>query len=264
MKIVVIGGSGLIGARLVRQLNQRGHQGIPASPTWGVDTLTGSGLTAALKDAQVVIDATNPASFESAAVMHFFGTSTRNLLSAEAGAKVQHHIVLSVVGADRMVDVGYMRAKVAQEQLVQLGPIPYTIVRATQFFEFIRTITDLGTQGTTARLPPALMQPIAADDVVAFLIEVAERKPSNSTIDLAGPDRICMDEAARRLLDAEQDSREVVADHLALYFGGKLNDRSLVPTCHHRVGTTHFQDWLRSQSEPRLAPIQIASDKKEK
>lgn len=255
MKIVVIGGSGLIGARLVRQLDQRGHQGIPASPASGVDTLTGSGLTAALKDAQVVIDATNPASFESAAVMHFFGTSTRNLLSAEAGTTVQHHIVLSVVGADRMADVGYMRAKVAQEQLVQLGPMPYTIVRATQFFEFIKTITDLGTQGATVRLPPVLMQPIAADDVVAFLIEVAERPPCNRTIDLAGPDRIRLDEVARRLLNGGQDSREVLADHQALYFGGKLNDRSLVPAGHYCVGTTHFQDWLRSQSETRLAPI---------
>lgn len=250
MKIVVIGGTGQIGARLVRQLNQRGHQGIPASPTSGVDTLTGAGLTAALKDARVVIDATNPASFESAAVMHFFDTSTRNLLSAEAEANVQHHVVLSVVGANRMSDIGYMRAKIAQEQLVRFGQIPYTIVRATQFFEFIGTITNLGTEGTTARLSPALMQPIAADDVVAFLIEVAESAPCNSTLDLAGPDRIRMDEVARRLLNSRQDLREVVADNQALYFGGRLNDQSLVPASYHRIGITRFQDWLRSQADP--------------
>ncbi|MHC9062505.1 SDR family oxidoreductase [Nitrospira sp. CMX1] len=250
MKIVVIGGSGQIGARLVRQLNQRGHQGIPASPTSGIDTLTGAGLAAVLEDAQVVIDVTNPTSFESGTVMHFFDTSTRNLLSAEAEAKVEHHVVLSVVGADRMADVGYMCAKVAQEQLVQRGQIPYTIVRATQFFEFIRTITDLGTKGATVRLPPALMQPIAADDVVAFLVEVTERAPSNSTIDLAGPDRIRMDEIARRLLNVNQDPREVLSDHQALYFGGRLDDRSLVPAGRHCVGMTHFQDWLRIQPPP--------------
>lgn len=264
MKIVVVGGSGQIGARLVRQLHQRGHQSISVSPTSGVDTLTGAGLTEAMRGAQVVIDVTNPASFESATVMHFFNTSTRNLLSAEVEAKVEHHVVLSVVGADRMSDVDYMRAKVSQEQLVQRGPIPYTIVRATQFFEFIRTITDLGTNGGTARLPPVLMQPIAADDVVAFLIEVVECVPRNSTIDLAGPDQIRMDEIARRLLNASQDLREILPDDQALYFGGKLDDRSLVPAGHHCVGKTHLQDWLRNQLPSSLTPNQIASDAREK
>lgn len=245
MRIVVIGGSGLIGSKLVKQLNQQGHQGVPASPTLCIDTLTGVGLAEALKNTQVVIDVTNPPSFEAAVAMQFFETSTRNLLSAEAQAHVQHHIILSVVGADRMSDIGYMRAKVAQEQIVQLGQIPYTLVRATQFYEFIGTITDLGTEGTTARLPPALMQPIAADDVVAFLIEVAEGAPYNGSVDLAGPERIRMDEVARRYLHSKQDSREVVADNQARYFGGRLNDQSLVPAGFYHTGATRFKDWLK-------------------
>ncbi|HJS75175.1 MAG TPA: SDR family oxidoreductase [Vicinamibacteria bacterium] len=246
MKVVVVGGGGLIGSRLVRRLDAQGHQALPASRTTGVDAVTGAGLAAAMKDAQVVIDVTNPPSFEIAAATKFFETSTRNLLAAEEVANARHHIVLSVVGADRMRDVPYMRAKVAQEVRVRAGRIPYTILRATQFFEFIGAIADGGTEGAAARLPPVLMQPIAADDVVAVLADLAEGEPRNGVVDLAGPDRIRMDEVARRLLKARNDPRQVIGDASALYFGGKVDDRSLIPADDHRVGSTRFEDWLEA------------------
>lgn len=247
MKIVVIGGRGLIGSKLVDKLNQQGHQVVPASRASGVDCMMGTGMAAALRGAQVVIDVTNSPSFEASAVMKFFETSTRNLLSAEKEADVQHHIVLSVVGADRMPDNGYMRAKVAQEKLIKVGQVPYTILRATQFFEFIGTIADVGTIGDTTRLPPALMQPIAANDVVAVLADIAVSKPVNGIADLAGPERFRLDEAARRLLKTKHDPRHVITDTQALYFGGRLDDRSLVPAGDHRTGATRFEDWLTSQ-----------------
>lgn len=211
MKTVIIGGSGYIGTKLVKHLHQLRRHCVSASPTSGIDTLTGSGLKEALKDAQVVIDVTNPRSFEGAAAMYFFDTPTRNLLSAGAETHVQHHIVLSVVGADRMSDIGYMRTKVAQEKLVRLGPISRTIVRATQFVEFVDTIVDLGAEGATARLPPVLMQPIAADDVVAFLIEVTDGAPFNNTIDLAGPEKVRMDVVARGINNRCGNRKKAVA-----------------------------------------------------
>lgn len=254
MKIVLIGGNGLIGSKLAARLRDAGHQAIPASRTSGVDVMTGVGLAAALKDAQVVIDVTNSPSFEPIAVMNFFETSTRNLLSAGSTAGVRHHIVLSVVGADRLKDMPYMRAKTAQEELVAAGPIPYTIVRATQFFEFIGTIADGGTDGNTARLSPALLQPIAANDVVTALADISERSPSNGIIDLAGPVRIPLAEVAAHLLRATRDPRQVIADPEARYFGGRLDDHSLVPSGQHTKGTTHFEDWLNSHAEQRGYP----------
>jgi uncharacterized protein YbjT (DUF2867 family) len=208
--------------------------------------MTGAGLAGAMKGARVVIDVTNPTSFEPGAALKFFEASTRNLLAAEAEAHARHHIVLSVVGADRMPSVPYMRAKIAQEDRVRAGSIPYTILRATQFFEFLGAIADGGTEGAVTRLPPVLMQPIAADDVVAALADVAQGEPGNAVVDLAGPDRIRMDDAARRFLKARNDPREVLADPSALYFGGKVDERSLVPEGEHRAGPTRFEDWLQS------------------
>ncbi|SPP64148.1 SDR family oxidoreductase [Nitrospira lenta] len=248
MKVVLIGGGGFIGAKLVKRLKDLGHEAVAASRTSGVDAMTGAGLAAAFKDAQVVIDVTNAPSFEPVAVMNFFQTSTRNLLSAEAEAGVRHHIVLSVVGADRMTEVAYMRAKIAQERLVIAGPIPYTIVRATQFFEFLGVIADGGTEGDTTRLAPVQMQPIAADDVVTVLAGIAAGAPSNSLVDLAGPDRTHLVEVVRRLLNAKRDARQVIADPQAFYFGGKLDDQSLVPVGPHLMGMTHFEDWLGSHT----------------
>jgi len=259
MKIVLIGGSGLIGSKLAKRLRDAGHQVTSASRTSGVDVITGTGLIAALKDAQVVVDVTNSPSFEPAAVMSFFETSTRNLLAAESQTGVRHHIALSVVGADRLKDMPYLRAKAAQEQLVFAGPIPYTIVRATQFFEFIGTIADVGTEGDTTRLSPALLQPIAADDVVTILADIAERTPSNSIIDLAGPVCIPLAEAADRLLKATRDPRRVIVDSQALYFGGLLDKHSLVPAGQHTQGPTHFEDWLKNHAEQqRHANRQLA------
>jgi uncharacterized protein YbjT (DUF2867 family) len=246
VKVVVVGGSGLIGSRLVGHLEGLGHEALPASRTTGVDAMTGAGLAAAMKAAQVIIDVTNPPSLEESAARRFFETSTRNLLEAEAAADARHHIVLSVVGADRMRDVPYMRAKMAQEGRVRMGEIPYTILRATQFFEFLGAIADSGTEAGVARLSPVLMQPIAADDVVGALADVAQSDPANRTIDLAGPERIRMDECARRVLKARNDPREVIADASALYFGGKVDDRSLIPAGDHRVGPTRLDDWLKA------------------
>lgn len=245
MKIVVIGGSGLIGTKLVNKLREHGHEAVAASPASGVDTLTGAGLTEALTGAQVVVDVSNSPSFEDAAVLKFFETSSRNLLPAEAAAGVKHHVALSVVGADRVPDSGYMRAKVAQEKLIEAGKVPYTILRATQFFEFIGRIADGSTEGNTVRLAPALMQPVAAEDVAAALARVAVGEPVNGMVELAGPEPIRLDELARRLLSAKHDARQVAADDHARYYGAVVNDRSLTPGDNPRIGPTRFAEWLK-------------------
>jgi uncharacterized protein YbjT (DUF2867 family) len=244
MKIVVIGGSGLIGTNLVNRLRAGGNDAVAASPASGVDTLTGAGLAEVLKGAQVVVDVSNSPSFEDAPVLNFFVTSARNLLPAEAAAGVRHHVALSVVGADRAPDSGYMRAKVAQEAAIKAASVPYTIVRATQFFEFVGRIADASTEGETVRLPPALMQPIAADDVAAALADVSVGRPLNGTIELAGPEAIRMDELARRFLSAKRDPRRVSTDVHARYYGAEVDDRSLTPGSDPRIGPTRFEDWL--------------------
>lgn len=244
MKIVVIGGSGLIGKKLVNKLRDSGHEALAASPTSGVNTLSGVGLPTALEGAEVVVDVTNSLSFDDAAVLHFFETSTRNLLRAAADAGVGHHVALSVVGADRLPDSGYMRAKVAQEALIRSATVPYTIVRATQFFEFLGAIAGASTDGGTVRLPPARMQPIAADDVVAALADVAVGTPVNGIVEVAGPEPLPMDELVRRFLRATDDARPVIADARARYFGAALHDSSLVPGDHPRLGSTRFERWL--------------------
>jgi uncharacterized protein YbjT (DUF2867 family) len=244
MRIVVIGGSGLIGSKLVSKLRQDGHDALPASPGSGVDTITGEGLAAALDGAQAVVDVANAPAWEDAAVLDFFQTSSRNLLSAEAAAGVAHHVALSVVGADRLPESGYLRAKLAQEELVKAGPVPYTIVRATQFFEFIGGIADSSTDGDVVRLSPALVQPEAADDVASTLADVAVGAALNDTVELAGPEAFPLDELARRFLGARGDPRKVIADVHARYFGAELSDHSLVPGDDARIAPTHFEDWL--------------------
>lgn len=244
MKIVVIGGSGLIGKKLVKNLRQLGHEVVAASPSSGVNALTGEGLTEALRGARVVVDVANSPSFEDKAVLEFFQTSTRNLMAAEAAAGVGHHVALSVVGADRLPDSGYLRAKVAQEGLIKASGLPYTIVRATQFFEFVGGIAQSATEGHTVRLPPALMQPIVSDDVAAALADVAVAGPLNGTVELAGPEPIRLDELVRRFLTASRDERVVTTDAHARYFGTELDDRSLTPGENPRLGPTRFGDWL--------------------
>ena len=244
MKIVVIGGTGLIGSKLVEKLRKDGHEPLAAAPETGVNTLTGEGLAAALEGAQVVVDVANAPAWEDAAVLDFFQRSSRNLLASEAAAGVGHHVTLSVVGIDRLPASGYFRAKVAQEQLVKAGPIPYTIVRATQFFEFIARIADSSTEGDTVRLPPALVQPEAADDVVSTLADIAVGAPLNDTVELAGPEAFRLDELARRVLRASDDRRQVTADVRARYFGAELDDRSLTPGDDARIASTRFEDWL--------------------
>jgi len=244
MKIVVIGGTGLIGTKLVHNLRQQGHNVVAASPSSGVNTLTGAGLAEALVGAEVVVDVANSPSFEDKAVLEFFETSGRNLLTAEAAAGVRHHVVLSVVGTDRLLASGYFRAKLAQEKLIKASSIPYTIVRATQFFEFVGAIAQTATDGQTVRLPPALMQPVVSDDVAATLADVAIAKPLNDTVELAGPEPIRMDELVRRFLSASQDTRQVITDPQARYFGTAVDDQSLTPGDNPRIGPTHFSDWV--------------------
>ena len=245
MKIVVIGGSGLIGTKLVNKLRESGHEALAASPSSGVNTLTGVGLSEALEGAAAVVDVTNSPSFEDAAVLNFFETSTRNLLRAEADAGVGHHVALSVVGADRIPDSGYMRAKVVQEALIRSAKVPYTIVRATQFFEFLGAIAGSSTDGGKVRLPPVRMQPIAADDVVAALADVTVGTPVNGIVELAGPESLPLDELVRRFLSATGDSRPVIADAHARYFGAQVNDSSLTPGDNARIGSTRFERWLK-------------------
>src|SRR5213596_2257681 len=244
MKIVVIGGTGLIGTKLVKNLRELGHEVVAASPSSGVNTFTGEGLPEALTGAQVVVDVANAPLWDDKAVLEFFETSGRNLLAAEAIAGVGHHVALSVVGTDRLLASGYFRAKMAQETMIKASPIPYTIVRATQFFEFVGAIAQSATEGQTVRLSPALMQPIVSDDVAAALADVAVGKPVNGTVELAGPEPIRLDELVRRYLSANRDTRKVTTDVHARYFGTELNDQSLTPGDNPRLGPTRFGDWL--------------------
>ncbi len=245
MKIVVIGGTGLIGSRLVIRLKEHGHDVVPASPDTGVNTLTGEGLAEALRGASVVIDVSNSPSFEEKAVMDFFTTSTRNLLEYASAAGVKHYVALSVVGTERIPDSPYLRAKNAQEMLIKGGGIPYSIVHATQFFEFIKRIGDEASDGTTVRLPPVFIQPMAADDVVKAVGTVAVGTPLNGTIDVAGPQRFRFDELIRQDLTSRNDPRKVVVDPHARYFGAELEEGSLIPAGEARLGEIRFEDWLR-------------------
>ena len=251
MKIVVIGGTGLIGTKLVSRLREAYHEVVAASPNSGVNTITGKGLTEALAGAKVVVDVANSPSFEDRAVMEFFQTSTRNLLAAEAAADIRHHLALSVVGTERLTDSGYFRAKVAQEKLIKASGIPYTIVHSTQFFEFIGGIIKSGTDGDVIRLSPARVQPIAADDVAAALADFAIGPPVNGIVEVAGPDLYPLDGLAREFLTVNHDTRPVIADVNARYFGALLSDESLIPGDHPRFAPTRFEDWLCHSSVQR-------------
>jgi uncharacterized protein YbjT (DUF2867 family) len=253
MKTVVIGGNGLIGSKLVKKLRDDGldvaaadrmHSRTPDSGSYVVDVLTGEGLAEAFAGAQVVIDVSNAPAWDDAAVLDFFQTSSRNVLAAEAAAGVRHHVALSVVGTDRLQSSGYFRAKLAQEEAIKARTVPYTILRATQFFEFIGRIADAGTDGETVRVPPVLIQPEAADDVAAALADIAMREPVNGTVELAGPEPFRFDELVRRALSASNDPRHVTADVHARYFGAELNDQSLTPGDNPRIAPTRFEDWL--------------------
>jgi uncharacterized protein YbjT (DUF2867 family) len=244
MKIVVIGGTGLIGSKAVEKLKQKGHEAIAASPNTGINTITGEGLKKAMAGAQVVIDLANSPSFEDRAVLEFFETSERNLLPAEAAAGVRHHVALSIVGIDR-TDNGYFRAKVAQEKLIKTSAIPYTIIRSTQFLEFLGAIADSSVDGNIVRLPPCLFQPIAADDVAAVVADVALAAPRNSIVEIAGPERAPFKEIVARYLKAVGDPREVVSVPGAPYWGGPVEERSLVPLGEARLGRITLDEWLR-------------------
>ena len=249
-KIVVIGGTGLIGSKVVTNLGERGYEVVAASPNSGVNTLTGEGLAKVLEGASVVVDVSNSPSFEDAPVMEFFQTSTRNLLNSETAASVGHHLVLSIVGCERLPDSGYMRAKVAQEKLIRESSIPYSIVRATQFFEFVKRIADSATEGNTVRLPSVGFQPLAADDIARVVSNVAIESPLNGTVEVAGPERFRFDELIRQGLVASKDPREVIADPNARYFGAELSDGSLVPSGDALLGETRFEDWLSRSAQP--------------
>jgi uncharacterized protein YbjT (DUF2867 family) len=245
MKIVVIGGTGLIGSKVVEMLKQKGHEAIAAAPNTGVNTITGEGLADALAGARVVVDLANSPSFEDQAALDFFQTSGRNLLAAETAAGVQHHVALSIVGTDRTPDNGYFRAKVAQETLIKASGIPYTIIRSTQFLEFLRGIAASSTDGNRVRLSPGLFQPIAADDVAAMVADVALAAPRSGIVEIAGPERAPFNEIVARYLKAVHDPREVVSDPEARYWGGRVEERSLVPLGEARLGRIGLDEWLR-------------------
>lgn len=253
MKIVVIGGTGLIGKKLVANLNNRGHEAVAASPSSGVNTLTGEGLAEAFRGAQVVVDVSDSPSWADDAVLAFFKTSTENLLAAEKAAGVSHHVALSVVGADRLKDSGYMRAKVAQEGLIQSGGVPYTILRATQFFEFLGGIAGQG--DGEVRLPTAPMQPLAADDVASALAEIALKPPANDMLEIAGPESLSIAEFVGRFLAASGDGRKVIADPLAGYFGSVLDGRGLDPGAEPIIGPTRFEAWFARYGTASVAPV---------
>ena len=253
MKIVVIGGSGLIGSKVVNKLRERGHEAVAASPNSGVNTLTGEGLAEVLMGAQVVVDVSDSPSFEDKPVMEFFKTSTGNLLKYEAAAGVGHHVALSVVGTERLLESGYMRAKMAQEKLIKESSIPYSIVHATQFFEFFKRIADDATAQNTVRVPPVVFQPIAADDVAGAVARVAVGSPLNGTIEIGGPEQFRFDDFIRKGLSARNDPREVIADPHARYFGADLSERSLIPGDGAQLGGTRFADWLKQSAAAAAA-----------
>jgi uncharacterized protein YbjT (DUF2867 family) len=257
MKIVVIGGTGLVGSKLVKRLRGQGHEAVAASPNTGVNSVTGEGLADALKGASAVVDVTNSPSWEDAAVLKFFETSTRNLLAHEAAAGVGHHVALSVVGTERLLESGFFRAKLAQENLIKASSIPYTIVRATQFFEFVKPIADLSTVGNQVRLPPVLIQPMAADDVASAVGRIALGSPVNGAVEIGGPERFHLDELARLDLTALKDPRQVITDPQAGYYGIKVTQNSLIAGDNAQLGQTHFKDWLNQttkRAKPALEP----------
>jgi uncharacterized protein YbjT (DUF2867 family) len=245
MKIVVIGGSGLIGSKVVTMLTQQGHQALSASPKSGVNTLTGEGLAKVLEGAAIVVDVSNSPSFEKEAAMEFFTVSTRNVLTCEAAAGAKHHVALSVVGSERLTESGYFPAKIVQEKMIKESPIPYSIVRATQFFEFVTSIADGSTEGNTVRVPSALIQPMAADDVAKAVCRIALGAPINGTVEVGGPEKFRFDELIGLSLKAHNDRRQVVADPQARYFGAPVSERTLVAGDNARLGETRFDDWLK-------------------
>ena len=251
MKIVVIGGSGLVGSKLVTKLREHGREALAASPNSGVNTLTGEGLAEALKGASVVVDVSNSPSFEDAAVLKFFETSTRNLLTYEAAAGVGHHVALSVVGTEHLSESGYFRAKIAQERLIKESPIPYSIVHATQFFETLKAIADISSDGDRVRLPPVLFQPMAADDVASAVGRIAVGPPVNGTVEIGGPEQFRLDELIRRCLTELRDPREVITDPNALYAGARVGLRTLMPGNNASLGETRFETWLTQSANQR-------------
>jgi len=264
MKIVVIGGTGLIGSRLVNNLRANWHDAVAASPKSGVNSVTGDGLADALRGASAVIDSTNSPSWEDADVLKFFETSTRNLLAYEAAEGVGHHIALSVVGTERLLESGFFRAKLAQEDLIKASKNPYTIVRATQFFEFVKQIVDYSTEGNIVRMPPALIQPMAADDVASSVARIATDRPANGTVEIGGPEQFPLDELARHFLaarpDPRQNPREVISDPQGRYYGIQVSERALVPDNNAQLGETRFASWLAQAPSPiASAPPQPAS-----
>jgi uncharacterized protein YbjT (DUF2867 family) len=258
MKVVVIGGTGLIGSKVVTKLREHGHEAVPASPDTGVNTLTGEGLAEAITGAEVVIDVSNSPSFEDGAVLNFFRTSTGNILAAEVAAGVRHHVALSVVGSERLAESGYMRAKVAQEKLIKESGIPYSIVRATQFFEFVPRIADDMTVGNEVRVPPVLFQPMAAEDVAKAVARVSVGTPLNGTVEVGGPQQFRFDEIIRKALAARKDPRAVVPDPRARYFGATLEERSLVPGEGARVGDITLEEYVKQKAASAPQPVAAA------
>ena len=269
MKIVVIGGSGMIGSKLVNKLREHGHEAVAAAPNTGVNTLTGEGLAEALKGASVAVDVSNSPSWEDAAVLKFFETSTRNLLTYEAAAGVGHHVALSVVGTEQLAESGYFRAKIAQEKLIKESSIPYSIVHATQFFEFLKGLADISVDGGKVHLPPVLFQPMAADDVASAVGRIAVGPPANGTIEIGGPEQFRMDELVRRRLALLKDPREVIADPNAHYSGAKISERTLIPGNNARLGETRFETWLTQpaaqipSAHPQPTGVEVVTKEKE-
>jgi uncharacterized protein YbjT (DUF2867 family) len=254
MKIVIIGGTGLIGSKLVKKLREQGHEAVAASPNTGVNSVTGEGLADALKSASVVVDVTNSPSWEDAAVLKFFETSTRNLLANEAAAGVGHHVALSVVGTERLLESGFFRAKFAQENLIKASSIPYSIVRATQFFEFVKSIGDFSTDGNKVLLPPALIQPMAADDVASAVARIATRSAVNGIVEIGGPEKFHLDELIQMDLTAREDPRQVITDAQGRYYGIKVTGNALIPGDAARLGETRFENWLKQSTKQAAKP----------